>query len=235
MKIAIYGKKVGTSAVYLGNKYTGVTLVKIYPAKVSAVKSSERHGYDAIQVLTGENVKDAKVNKPQLSVLKKNNLPIQKKMFEIRLPSNFIKNINVAIGTDVLSFDSISSIVGKQIDAQGTTQGKGYAGAMKRWGFSGLEASHGVSISHRSPGSTGNRQDPGRVFKNKKMAGHMGRDKITVKNLKILDFIKEDGILVISGSIPGSVNSDVFIKDASNFKSNCSYDIINGINLKKAN
>ena len=160
---------------------------------------------------------------------------MQKKSYEIRLPDNFVSQIDVSIGKDIVSFDGVAGLVGKQIDIQAVTQGKGFAGGMKRHGFGGLGASHGESVSHRSLGSTGNRQDPGKVFKNKKMAGHMGRDFVTTKNLKIIDFIKNEGVVVILGSVPGSVDSDVFIKDASNFKANCQYDVINGVNLKKAN
>ncbi len=106
---------------------------------------------------------------------------------------------------------------GDKIDISGITSGKGFAGVMKRWNFRGLEASHGVSVSHRSHGSTGQRQDPGKVFKGKKMAGHMGVDKVTVKNLEIVIIDKENSLIAVKGSVPGNSGSDILIKTAKNF------------------
>jgi len=234
MIIKIFGEKVANSAMYVGNKYTHVTLVKMFSSKVVGLKTFEKNGYDAIQMITGVEVAERKINKPQLEVLKKAGLPMQKKQFEIRLPNKFLSSINVEVGQETIDFEVLKQFIGLKIDAQGVTQGKGFAGGMKRHGFKGLGASHGESVSHRSLGSTGNRQDPGKVFKNKKMAGHMGRDLVTIKNLKIVD-ITAEGLLVVEGSIPGSVGSHVFINDASNSRASRQHNIINGIDFKKAN
>jgi large subunit ribosomal protein L3 len=237
MLISIFGEKVGTTALFKSNgAYKCVTLVQLFPAKVCEVKTKTKNGYSALKVVTGTIVKEKNALKPQKAYLAKHSLPLRRKQYEIRFNEQGGENVNqVSIGAEINNPEAIETLIGSIVDVEGTTQGKGFAGPMKRHGFKGLGASHGESVCHRSHGSTGNRQDPGRVFKNKKMAGHMGQVKATIKNLKIVSFNKEDNILVIEGSVPGSVGSNVFIKNASNFRANVDYAILNGIELAKIN
>jgi large subunit ribosomal protein L3 len=231
MLISIFGEKLGTTAMFnTNNAYKCVTLVKLFPAKVCEVKTITKNGYNALKVVTGSVVKSKNASKPQKAYLEKHALPLLRKQYEIRFSANASID-GVAIGSELNSPAAIESLVGGLIDVEGTTQGKGFAGPMKRHGFKGLGASHGESVAHRSHGSTGNRQDPGRVFKNKKMAGHMGQVKTTIKNLKIVGYNKEDGILIIEGSVPGSIGSNVVIKNASNFRANVNYGLVNGLEV----
>ena len=231
MLISIFGEKLGTTAMFnTNNAYKCVTLVKLFPAKVCEVKTITKNGYNALKVVTGSVVKSKNASKPQKAYLEKHALPLLRKQYEIRFSANASID-GVAIGSELNSPAAIESLVGGLIDVEGTTQGKGFAGPMKRHGFKGLGASHGESVAHRSHGSTGNRQDPGRVFKNKKMAGHMGHVKTTIKNLKIVGYNKEDGILIIEGSVPGSIGSNVVIKNASNFRANVNYGLVNGLEV----
>ncbi len=231
MLISIFGEKLGTTAMFnANNAYKCVTLVKLFPAKVCEVKTITKNGYNALKVVTGSVVKTKNASKPQKVYLEKHSLPLLRKQYEIRFSANAAID-GVAIGSELNSPTAIECLVGGLVDVEGITQGKGFAGPMKRHGFKGLGASHGESVSHRSHGSTGNRQDPGRVFKNKKMAGHMGQVKTTIKNLKIVGYNKEDGILIIEGSVPGSVGSNVVIKNASNFRANVNYGLVNGLEV----
>tara|TARA_Y100001960_G_C14392383_1_gene689331 strand:+ start:65 stop:712 length:648 start_codon:yes stop_codon:yes gene_type:complete len=215
MRTGLIGKKIGTSS-YFNEKgiMTLITLVKIESCTVSQIKTKEKHGYDAVQLASiEENLKLSKVNKPQKKIFSKLELNPKRKLKEFRVDKNNLLEIGASV--DVAHFE-----IGQKIDVTGTSIGKGFAGAMKRHNFSGLRASHGVSISHRSHGSTGNCQDPGRVFKGKKMAGHMGAKKVTKQNLKILDIDINNKLIFVKGSIPGKKNSIVLIKDAIKNKSN---------------
>jgi large subunit ribosomal protein L3 len=240
MLISIFGEKLGTTALFnANNAYKCVTLVKLFPAKVCEVKTITKNGYNALKIVTGSVVKEKNLSKPQKSYLQKHSLPLRRKQYEIRFDTKKEEEgenegdyfDGISIGYEINNPDAIATLVGAIVDVEGITQGKGFAGPMKRHGFKGLGASHGESVAHRSHGSTGNRQDPGRVFKNKKMAGHMGQVKTTIKNLKIVGYNKEDGILIIEGSLPGSIGSNVIIKNASNFRANVNYGLINGIDI----
>jgi large subunit ribosomal protein L3 len=140
------------------------------------------------------------------------------------------ENLNL-ITSNVVGVDHIESMIGEKIDAQGVSIGKGFAGVMKRWNFRGLEASHGVSVSHRSHGSTGQRQDPGKVFKGKKMAGHYGVDKTTVQNLELVLFDKELGLIGVKGAVPGHKNSVVYISNAIKLSDGLPYSSVNGLKV----
>ena len=170
-------------------------------------RTEERDGYFALQVGSGE-AKQKNVAKPQREHFAKAQVPLKRRVAEFRLEN---EEGLMPVGTTISAEHFID---GQKVDITGYTQGKGFAGAMKRWGFGGLRATHGVSISHRSHGSTGNRQDPGRVFKGKKMAGHMGDRQRTQQNLEIVRTDAERGLLFVKGSVPGSKNGWLMVQDA---------------------
>jgi len=232
MKIDILGKIVGSSAMYIGNTYSQVTLVKLYDSIVFETKTYDKHGYDAIKVSTGDIVSDSKLKKPQLAQIKKMSLVPRKSFHEIRYPNNSLKELNLTSGLNLINPDAIKNIVGLCVDVKGKTKGKGFSGWMKRHGFSGTGDRSCDSLSHRSGGATGSRQDPGKVFKNKKMPGHEGSVNVTVKNLKVVQYDTQNNILVIKGCIPGTVNSNVLITNPSNLRAKCDYTVLNNISLK---
>ncbi len=209
MRTGLIGKKIGNSSHFEENgTMTSITLVKIENCVVSNIKTKEKHGYNAVQIASIEdNLKLANVNKPQRKIFTSLEINPKRILKEFRVVENNILEIGTVI--DVSHFEK-----GQIVDITGTSIGKGFAGAMKRHNFGGLRASHGVSASHRSHGSTGNNQDPGRVFKGKKMAGHMGAKKVTKQNLKIIDIDTENKIISIKGSVPGKKNSILLIKDS---------------------
>ncbi len=182
------------------------TMVKFYDSCVIGLDVNQDKEFENILIGFDKAENAKKVAKPVAGVFVKNNLPVHKKIYGCRVE----KNSSYKVG-DVISFESFIK-EGDVINVSGITTGKGFAGVMKRHNFAGLEASHGVSVSHRSHGSTGQRQDPGKVFKGKKMAGHMGVDKVTVKNLEVLIIDKENNTIGIKGAIPGTDGSDVVIK-----------------------
>lgn len=201
----LIGIKMGMSTFYNDQELgLAVTLVKVVPCQVVGVKTFEENGYNAVQV-GYLNTKPSRLKKPQRGFYNKRSLELKRYMTEFRVSEDaFLK---VSDNITVSHFE-----VGQYVDVRGKSKGKGFAGGMKRHGFKGLEASHGVSVSHRSIGSTGQCQDPGRVFKGKKMPGQMGDKNVCIQNVEIVD-IYED-IIVLNGSIPSSTNSFVFISDA---------------------
>ena len=205
MSLTLVGKKVGMTRLFEDNGISrAVTVVDLYDLTVCDLRTVEKNGYSAI-VLGYQEVEEKKLSKPQAGFFKKNNLPFLKNTFEVRLDSLEGYEVGQKVSFDI--FDGVEkvTVVGRSI-------GKGFAGAMKRHNFSGLRASHGVSVSHRSHGSTGACQDPGKVFKGKKMAGHLGNAQVTVKNLSVARFDKERGLVFIAGSVPGAKQSNVKIK-----------------------
>jgi large subunit ribosomal protein L3 len=174
--------------------------------RVVAQRTEETDGYTAVQLGLG-TAKPKNVSKPNRGHFAKAGVEAPKKVVEFRVDPA----AQLAPGT-VLS--PAHFLTGQKVDVTGTSKGKGFAGAMKRWNFAGLEASHGVSISHRSHGSTGNRQDPGKTFKNKKMAGHLGVERITTQNLEIAGHDLDRGLLLVKGAVPGSAGSYVLVRDA---------------------
>ena len=206
MRTGLVAKKLGMTKFVGADTSQACTLLKLESPIVVGQKTAERDGYDAVVV--GAKVANPKhVKKQQKGMFAKNKVEARRNLKEFRV---LAKNL-VPVGSEIVASHFV---VGQFVDISGTTQGKGFQGGMKRHGFAGLEASHGISISHRSHGSTGQCQDPGRVFKNKKMAGHMGNTRITQQNLEILEVDDENGIIVIKGSIPGPKNAYVEIKDA---------------------
>ena len=212
--IALIGKKLGMTHIYDKNNICPVTLIEILPNEVFAIKSSESvNGYNSIAIAGADEVKDSKVNKPQLSMFKKNNLKSRNVIKEFRFKNNSkeITFNNIKVGD---KFTIGDYLLNAKIDIRGVSQGKGFQGAMKRWNFAGMPASHGVSLTHRSHGSTGNRTLPGRVFKGKKMAGHMGATNICMQNLIIKFVDVENNIIAVKGSVPGAQNTVVYITNS---------------------
>ena len=206
-ELALIGKKIGMSReFYKTGQSVPVTVLKLDKARVIQVLDQEKRGYKAIQIGFG-NVKTSKLSKAMKGYFAKKNTEPKKRLKEFRVANTEIYKEGNEFGLEI--FKNV-----KFVDVKSKTIGKGFAGVMKRHNFSGLRASHGVSVSHRSHGSTGQRQDPGKVFKGKKMAGHMG-DKIrTIQNLEIIKSDIENNLLYLKGSIPGSKNSEVLVQKA---------------------
>ena len=207
-EIGLIGKKLGMSReFYKTGQSVPVTVVKLEKARIIQVVEQEKRGYKAIQVGFG-TIKTSKISKPLKGYFTKKNTEPKKKLKEFRVLDTKKYKEGNEFGLEI--FKDI-----KFVDVRSKTIGKGFAGVMKRHNFSGLRATHGVSVSHRSHGSTGQRQDPGKVFKGKKMAGHMGDKLRTIQNLEIIKSDLENNLLYLKGSIPGSKNSEVIVKKAA--------------------
>lgn len=200
--------KVGMTQIFdeKGQAIT-VTLLKADENQVVGVKNKQKHGYNAVVLGFGE-AKVNRVSKQLKGIFAKAKVKPVKHMKEFRVADDALLEIGRKISIEHF-------MTGQKVDIHGVNIGKGFAGSMKRYNFAGLEASHGVSISHRSHGSTGNRQDPGRVFPGKKMAGHLGSESVTIQNLRVVDVDKELGIIALNGSVPGKKGSYVYITDAA--------------------
>ena len=206
-EIALIGKKIGmTREFYKTGQSVPVTVVKMEKARVIQVIEQEKRGYKAVQLGFGK-IKNSKLTKAMKGFYTKKNTEPKKKLKEF----NVDKTENYKEGNE-FGLEIFKDI--KFVDVRSKTIGKGFAGSMKRHNFSGLRATHGVSVSHRSHGSTGQRQDPGKVFKGKKMAGHMGDKLRTAQNIEIIKSDTENNLLYLKGSIPGSKNTEVLIKKA---------------------
>jgi len=207
MRTGVIAKKVGMTRLFQDDgRHVPVTVLQLDGLQVIARKEADRDGYVAVQL--GAGVAKAKnVAKPQRGHFGKAEVEPKAIVHEFRVTEDNLLDVGAEISADHF-------VAGQMVDIQGRTQGKGFAGAMKRWGFGGLRATHGVSVSHRSHGSTGNRQDPGKVFKNKKMAGHMGDRNRTQQNLEIVGTDAERGLIFVRGSVPGSKGGWLFVKDA---------------------
>ena len=208
-RLGLIAKKVGNSSFFTDNgNAIPVTIVKVEDCFVSGIKTLENDGYSAVQLASiDKSDKIKKINKPQRKIFTSLDIKPKKILKEFRVDNDSIPKLGTCF--NVNHFEK-----NQYVDVSGTTIGKGFAGVMKRHNFSGLRASHGVSVSHRSGGSTGQNQEPGKVFKGKKMAGHMGAKQVTKQNLKLIDIDEENNLLVIKGSIPGKKNSIVYIKDS---------------------
>ena len=203
--LALIGKKIGMSREFFKTgQSVPVTVLKMETGRVINIINKENRGYNAVQIGFGK-IKNSKLTKAMKGYFAKKNTEPKKTLKEFRLENTENFKEGNEIGLEI--FENV-----KFVDVKSKTIGKGFAGAMKRHNFGGLRATHGVSISHRSHGSTGQRQDPGKVFKGKKMAGHMG-DKIrTIQNIEVIKTDKENNLLYLKGSIPGSKNTEVLIK-----------------------
>jgi large subunit ribosomal protein L3 len=204
-EIALIGKKIGmTREFYKTGRLVPVTVIKMEKARVIQVIEVDKRGYKAVQLGYGK-IKNSKLTKAMKGYFAKKNTEPKKKLKEFRVNSTEHYKEGNEFGLEI--FKDI-----KFVDTKSKTIGKGFAGAMKRHNFGGLRATHGVSVSHRSHGSTGQRQDPGKVFKGKKMAGHMGDKLRTMQNIEIIKTDIENELLYLKGSIPGSKNSEIIIK-----------------------
>lgn len=208
--LELVGKKIGMTHIY---KDEGIaiplTMVQLYDNCVIDLKDNENKDFNSLLVAFEKATKPQNVSKPLAGIFNKKSLPLYKKIHGSQLK----KGVEFKVG-EPIEIDTILK-EGDTVNVSGVSCGKGFAGAMKRWNFGGLEASHGISISHRSHGSTGQCQDPGKVFKGKKMAGHMGVDNITVKNVEVLMIDKEKSVIAVKGSIPGYAGNDVVLKIAN--------------------
>ena len=208
-RTGLIATKIGNSSYFSDNgKVIPVTLLRVDECIVSNIKTLEKDGYTSLQVASIDGKSDLKkINKPQQKLFANIKTTPKKIIKEFRVdPEN---TLEVGTKLDVSHFQK-----DQYVDVTSKSIGKGFAGAMKRHNFGGLRASHGVSISHRSHGSTGQNQDPGKVFKGKKMAGHMGARKVTKQNLRVIDIDEVNKLLIVNGSVPGRKNSVVFVKDA---------------------
>lgn len=206
-RVGLIAKKVGCSAIFNADgERMAVTLLHVGSCQVVAHKTKERDGYIAVQI-GAFDANPNRISKQLKGHFSKANVAPKKKVVEFRVNENALIEVGVTLGVDHF-------VEGQYIDITGINIGKGFAGVMKRHNFRGLEASHGVSVSHRSHGSTGQRQDPGKVFKGKKMAGHMGDHTVTIQSVKILAVDTANGLIAVYGSVPGATNSYVVIKDA---------------------
>ena len=206
-EIALIGKKIGmTREFYKTGQLVPVTVIKMEKARIISVIEQDKRGYKAVQLGYGK-IKNSKLTKSMKGYFTKKNTEAKKKLKEFRVNKTEDYKEGNEFGLEI--FKDV-----KFVDTRSKTIGKGFAGAMKRHNFGGLRATHGVSISHRSHGSTGQRQDPGKVFKGKKMAGHMGDKLRTMQNIEIIKTDLENELLYLKGSIPGSKNSEILVKKA---------------------
>ena len=207
MRCGLITRKLGMSRVFNENgEHVPVTILRLENVEVISIKSIEKNGYTAVQLGFGDK-KAKNVSKPLKGVFAKSKVTPKEKIAEFRVSEDALLKVG-----DKLSVNHF--ITGQKVDVVGVSQGKGFSGAMKRHNFGGMQATHGVSISHRSHGSTGNSQDPGRTWKGKKMAGQYGNVRKTTQNLKIVQLLEAEDLILVEGSVPGSKNGLVFLRDA---------------------
>ena len=207
MRTGVIAKKLGMTRVFADDgAHVPVTVLQLDDCQVVGQRTQERDGYVALQL--GAGTKKAKnTNKAQREVFAKAEVEPKHVVMEFRVSDDAMIDVGATLSADHF-------VAGQKVDIQGETIGKGFAGAMKRWNFGGLRASHGVSVSHRSHGSTGNRQDPGRTFPGKKMAGHLGQEVVTTQNLTVVRVDAERGLILIKGAVPGHDGGYVKVRDA---------------------
>ncbi|MDC3140525.1 50S ribosomal protein L3 [Alphaproteobacteria bacterium] len=207
MRCGVIARKLGMSRIF-NNKgeHVPVTVLRLEDVEVLSIKSMEKDGYIAVQ-LGFNNKKLKNINKPLKGYFAKAKTEPKEKIIEFRVSEDALLKIGDKISTNHF-------IPGQKIDVVGISQGKGFAGSMKRHNFGGMQATHGVSISHRAHGSTGNSQDPGRTWKGKKMAGQYGNVRVTTQNLKVVKLLEDENLILVEGSVPGSKNGIVTLSDA---------------------
>ncbi|MSP05287.1 MAG: 50S ribosomal protein L3 [Acetobacteraceae bacterium] len=207
MRTGLLAMKLGMTRIFKDDgSHVPVTVLHVDNVEVVASRTLEKDGYTAVQLGWGK-AKVKNVSKPNKGHYAAAKVEPKSRLGEFRVAADAL--LEPGAGVSAAHF-----VVGQEVDVCGTSKGKGFAGGMKRWNYSGLEASHGVSISHRSLGSTGNRQDPGKTFKNKKMAGHLGVERVTTQNLEVAAVDAEKGLLMIKGAVPGAKGSYVRVTDA---------------------
>lgn len=207
MRTGLIAQKLGMSRIFdADGKHIPVTVLKVENCQVVAVQTKDKNGYTAVQLGAGSR-KAKNVSKGERGHYAKAKVEPKAKLTEFRVSEDNLLEVGAEL--------SVEHFLPNQfVDVSGISIGKGFQGVMKRWNFGGLRATHGVSVSHRSPGSTGQRQSPGRVFKNKKMAGHMGATKISVLSLRVVEVHAEQGLIVVEGAVPGHKGTWVTVKDA---------------------
>ena len=207
MRCGVIARKLGMSRVFNDKgEHVPVTVLRLEDVEVLSTRSLEKDGYSAVQ-LGFNNKKLKNIKKPLKGFFAKAKSEPKEKVIEFRVSQDALLNIGDKIGTNHF-------IPGQKIDVMGISQGKGFSGSMKRHNFGGMQASHGVSISHRAHGSTGNSQDPGRTWKGKKMAGQYGNVRVTTQNLRVVKLLEEENLILVEGSVPGSKNGIVTLTDA---------------------
>jgi large subunit ribosomal protein L3 len=207
MRTGLIAQKLGMSRIFTeAGDHVPVTVLKIDNCQVVAQRTREKDGYTALQLGVGK-AKVKNVTKPNRGHFAKAKIEPKAKVVEFRVTEDALVEVGVEI-------TAAHFVAGQYVDVTGTSIGKGFAGGMKRWNFAGLRATHGVSVSHRSLGSTGQRQSPGKTFKNKKMAGHLGAERVTTQSLQVVSTDTERGLLLIKGAVPGAAGGWVLIKDA---------------------
>jgi large subunit ribosomal protein L3 len=206
-RTGLIARKIGMMRVFAEDRaHVPCTILQIDHCQVIAHRTIERDGYVAVQLGAGKP-KVKRLNKADRGHFAKSEIEPKAKLVEFRVGADLAPPVGAELSADHF-------VIGQKVDVSGITIGKGFAGAMKRWNFGGLRATHGVSLSHRSHGSTGQRQDPGKVFKNKKMAGHLGQERVTTQNLEIVRVDADRGLIFIRGAVPGAENSWVEVRDA---------------------
>jgi large subunit ribosomal protein L3 len=207
MRSGVIAQKVGMTRIFTdAGEHIPVTVLKLEKLEVVAHRTDEKNGYSALQLGAGTR-KPSRLTKAERGSFAVASVEPKRKLAEFRVsPENMIE-----VGAEITADHFVP---GQFVDVTGTSQGKGFQGAMKRWNFGGLRATHGVSVTHRAHGSTGQRQDPGKVFKGKKMAGHMGSERVTTQNLVVVKTDTERGLLMIRGAVPGSKGGWVIVRDA---------------------
>jgi large subunit ribosomal protein L3 len=206
-RTGLIARKLGMTRLFNDDGSTvPVTVLHLDEVRVIARRDAEKDGYDALQIGIGR-AKPKNVTRANRGHFAKAGVEAPLKLVEFRVGADAVVDLGAKLS-------GAHFVTGQKVDVTGISKGKGFAGAMKRWNFAGLEASHGVSVSHRSHGSTGNRQDPGKTFKNKKMAGHLGSERITTQNLVVAGHDLEKGLLLIKGAVPGSKGTYVLVRDA---------------------
>jgi large subunit ribosomal protein L3 len=207
MRSGVIAQKVGMTRIFTEQgEHVPVTVLKMDGCQVVAHRTEEQNGYSAVQLGIGR-AKVKNVPKAERERFARAEVEPKMKLAEFRVEAANLIPVGAEITADHF-------VAGQFVDATGTTTGKGFAGPMKRWNFGGLRATHGVSLSHRSHGSTGNRQDPGKTFKNKKMAGHLGVERVTTLNLKVVQTDVERGLVLVQGAVPGKAGGWIYLRDA---------------------
>jgi len=207
MRSGVLAQKIGMTRLFTeAGEHVPVTVLRLANCQVVAHRSKDKNGYVALQLGAGAR-KAQRANKADRGHFAVAKVEPKRKLAEFRVDADAVIPVGAEITADHF-------LVGQYVDVTGTSTGKGWAGGMKRWNFGGLRASHGVSISHRSIGSTGGRQDPGKTFKNKKMPGHMGVDRITTLNLRVVQTDVERGLILVEGAVPGSKGGWISVRDA---------------------
>ena len=207
MRSGLVATKVGMTRVFTADgNHVPVTVLKVDGVQVIRQRTKDKDGYTAVQLGIGTR-KVKRTNKPLRGQYAKAKIEPKRKLVEFRVDEKGLIDVGAELAPSHF-------VAGQMVDVTGTTIGKGFAGAMKRWNFAGLEASHGVSVSHRSHGSTGQRQDPGKVWKGKKMAGHLGVERVTIQNLEVVSVDDNKGFIFLRGAVPGHAGSYVLVRDA---------------------